>query len=100
MTHHVHEGEWCAACVAHGRSLGPDHSVAIAENLAYQDELQSTAVRTTDGPNGRCYEMADGRLLVLFGAQPPDTDILHSQYPLPITREVAEDFYGYRRVAK
>lgn len=67
----------------------------IALNLKVAARVEAEAVRTTDGPAGRCYVMPSGGLLVIENQQPVATDILYIQHVMPITRQDAEDFYGF-----
>ena len=67
----------------------------IERNLAVIAEMEAKAVRVTFGPVGRCFEMTDGRLLTILNEQPAASPMEHIQHLLPVSREDAEDFYGY-----
>jgi hypothetical protein len=69
--------------------------VPIAENLRQIAELEAEAVRITRGPAGRCFAMPNGRLITVANEQPPNSDVLHFQAILLLSREDAEDFYGW-----
>jgi hypothetical protein len=67
----------------------------IERNLSLVAEVEAKAVRVTRGPAGRCFEMAEGRLLTILNEQPAGSSIERIQHLLPVSREDAEDFYGY-----
>lgn len=67
----------------------------IERNRSEIRKLERDAVRITQGPAGRCFDMGDGRLLTVKNA-PSAGDLLeHIQWVLPITQADAEDFYGW-----
>jgi hypothetical protein len=68
----------------------------IERNREQLAELEASAFRITTGPAGRCFEMVDGKLFTIRNPQPPDVDDLYYLQVLwPLTREDAEDFYGW-----
>jgi hypothetical protein len=78
-----------------GVQQGRAHRQAIQRNLGAIVNLHRQAVRVTRGPAGRCFEMPDGRLLTITNEQTPGSPFRHFQYVLPISREDAEDLYGW-----
>jgi hypothetical protein len=67
----------------------------IERNLSLVAELEAKAVRVTTGPVGRCFEMPGGRLMTIANEQQAGSSIEHIQQLLPLSREDAEDFYGW-----
>jgi hypothetical protein len=64
-------------------------------NLAEVAEMEARAVRITAGELGRCFELPNGRLVTITNEQPPDSEMLHIQFILPLMPEWAEDGYGW-----
>lgn len=64
-------------------------------NLAIVADMEAKAVKITTGRVGRCFEMPGGNLFTIRNEQPAGSSMEHIQQLLPISREDAEDFYGY-----
>lgn len=60
MTDHVHHGEWCQACVEHGRELErpPADEYSVPELLEHRRGAESRLVATT-GVLARIRELID-----------------------------------------
>lgn len=88
----VTESEFVRAAEA-----GRERRRNIERNLATVADLEAKAERITTGPGGRCFVLPGEELYVIHNQQPPGSEMWHSQWVMPVTREDAEDFYGYVR---
>lgn len=78
-----------------GMRQGAERRRDIAKNLEVVEALERGAVRITHGPAGRCFQMGDGALFAITNEQPRGSDIHYLQWSHQLTREDAEDFYGW-----
>lgn len=85
------------AIVFEARAMGPDHSEAIAKNLATIAELEAEAIHVHVSRVGRIFVMPDGRLLTIRNEQPASSPVLHFMAILEVSWEDAADVYGFVR---
>ncbi len=82
-----------------GIRLGRERREAIAQNLEIVADMEARAVRITVGPAGRCFQLpgdfGQPHLMVINNEQPRDSEMHYLMAVLPVTREDAEDFYGW-----
>lgn len=70
----------------------------IDQNLRLQMEMRERAVQVLERGDSILFEMADGRLLAIHNAQRVGETIVRFQALVPVSREDAEDLYGWSSI--
>lgn len=71
------------------------HQRRIEENLRLQAELRERSVQVIERGDSLLFELTDGRLLAVHNAQRLGESIVRFQALVPVSREDAEDLYGW-----